>query len=69
MYLFFDEIQIVDHWEERVNSFLVELDADIYIKNWRKLKNIQICCGSLSGEVAFRLFISVTMMKVLVIGS
>ncbi|MDW7662815.1 MAG: ATP-binding protein [Bacillota bacterium] len=31
MYLFFDEIQIVDHWEEAVNSFLVDLDADIYI--------------------------------------
>lgn len=31
MYLFFDEIQIVDHWEEAVNSFLVDVDADIYI--------------------------------------
>ena len=31
MYLFFDEIQIVDHWEEAVNSFMVDLDADIYI--------------------------------------
>jgi predicted AAA+ superfamily ATPase len=31
MYLFFDEIQIVNQWEEAVNSFLVDLDADIYI--------------------------------------
>lgn len=31
MYLFFDEIQIVDRWEEAVNSFLVDLNVDIYI--------------------------------------
>ena len=31
VYLFFDEIQLVESWEEAVNSFLVDLDADIYI--------------------------------------
>ncbi len=31
VYLFFDEIQLVDRWEEAVNSFLVDFDADIYI--------------------------------------
>lgn len=31
MYLFFDEIQRVSGWEEAVNSFRVDLDADIYI--------------------------------------
>lgn len=31
MYLFFDEIQLVEKWEEAINSFLVDLDADIYI--------------------------------------
>ncbi len=31
IYLFFDEIQLVETWEEAINSFLVDLDADIYI--------------------------------------
>jgi len=31
VYLFFDEIQLVEDWEEAVNSFLVDLEADIYI--------------------------------------
>lgn len=31
VYLFFDEIQLVDKWEEAINSFLVDLDADIYV--------------------------------------
>ncbi len=31
MYLFFDEIQIVKNWEEAINSFMVDFDADIYI--------------------------------------
>ncbi len=31
VFLFFDEIQLVEGWEEAVNSFLVDLDADIYI--------------------------------------
>jgi len=31
MYLFFDEIQLVDGWERAINSFLVDIDADIYI--------------------------------------
>lgn len=30
-YLLFDEIQLVAQWEEAVNSFLVDLNADIYI--------------------------------------
>ncbi|SHJ06850.1 hypothetical protein SAMN02745751_01668 [Dethiosulfatibacter aminovorans DSM 17477] len=30
-YLFFDEIQIVENWEEAVNSFLVDLETDIYV--------------------------------------
>lgn len=31
MYLFFDELQRVDAWEEAVNSFRVDFDCDIYI--------------------------------------
>lgn len=31
VYVFFDEIQLVEGWEEAVNSFFIDLDADIYI--------------------------------------
>ena len=31
MYLFFDEVQHVDGWENAVNAFRVDLDCDIYI--------------------------------------
>ena len=31
IYLFFDEIQEVEHWEKCINSFRLELDCDIYI--------------------------------------
>jgi len=31
MYLFFDELQRLDKWEDAVNSFRVDFDSDIYI--------------------------------------
>ena len=31
MYLFFDELQRIDAWEDSVNSFRVDFDCDIYI--------------------------------------
>ncbi len=31
MYLFFDELQRIDHWEDSINSFRVDFDCDIYI--------------------------------------
>lgn len=31
MYLFFDELQQIDHWEDTVNSFRVDFNCDIYI--------------------------------------
>lgn len=31
MYLFFDELQRLPHWEDAVNSFRVDFDCDIYI--------------------------------------
>lgn len=31
MYLFFDEIQRIDGWENAINSFRVDLDCDIYV--------------------------------------
>lgn len=31
MYLFFDELQRVDKWEDAVNAFRVDMDCDIYI--------------------------------------
>lgn len=30
-YLFFDEVQIVSDWESAINSFLVDLETDIYV--------------------------------------
>ena len=30
-YLFFDEIQLVNSWEEAINSFMVDFNVDIYI--------------------------------------
>lgn len=44
MYLFFDEIQRVTDWEDAVNSFRVDLDADIYVSG----SNASL----LSGELA-----------------
>lgn len=29
VYLFIDEIQLVEKWEEAINSFLMDLDANI----------------------------------------
>ena len=31
MYLFFDELQRIDHWEDTVSSFRVDFNCDIYI--------------------------------------
>ena len=31
MYLFFDELQRVNKWEDAINSFRVDFDCDIYI--------------------------------------
>ena len=31
MYLFFDELQGIEAWEDAVNSFRVDLDCDIYV--------------------------------------
>ena len=31
MYLFFDELQRIDAWEDAINFFRVELDCDIYV--------------------------------------
>lgn len=44
MYLFFDEIQQVDGWEDVINSFRVDFDSDIYVSG----SNASL----LSGELA-----------------
>ena len=31
MYLFFDELQRIDKWEDTINAFRVDLNCDIYI--------------------------------------
>ena len=30
-YLFFDELQHIDHWQDAINSFRVDFDCDIYV--------------------------------------
>lgn len=31
VYLLFDEIQLVENWEESINSYRVSFDSDIYV--------------------------------------
>lgn len=57
MYLFFDEVQIVDRWEEAVNSFLVDFDVDIYITGSNSNLLSSELSTLLTGRyVAFRLY-------------
>jgi len=49
-YLFFDEIQEVDHWEKCINSFRVEFDCDIYITG----SNAKLLSGELATYLAGR---------------
>lgn len=44
VYLFFDEVQVVDRWEEAINSFLVDFPSDIYITG----SNSQLLSSELS---------------------
>ena len=32
VYLFFDELQRIDRWEDAINSFRVDFDCDIYYR-------------------------------------
>lgn len=50
VYLFFDEIQEVIHWEKCVNSFRVEFDCDIYITG----SNAKLLSGELATYLAGR---------------
>lgn len=50
VYLFFDEIQEVQHWEKAINSFRVDLDADIYITG----SNAKLLSGELATYLAGR---------------
>jgi len=49
-YLFFDEIQEVKNWEEVVNSFRVDFDADIYITG----SNAKLLSGELATLISGR---------------
>lgn len=49
-YLFFDEIQEVDHFEKAINSFRLELDCDIYITG----SNAKLLSGELATYLAGR---------------
>ena len=44
MYLFFDELQRIDHWEDTVNSFRVDFNCDIYITG----SNAKLLSGDLA---------------------
>lgn len=50
VYLFFDEIQEVVHWEKCINSLRVELDCDIYITG----SNAKLLSGELATYLAGR---------------
>ena len=50
MYLFFDEVQRVDGWENAVNSFRVDFDCDIYITG----SNAHLLSSELSTYLAGR---------------
>lgn len=49
-YLFFDEIQHVDAWQEAINAFRVDLDCDIYITG----SNSSLLSGDLATLLAGR---------------
>jgi len=49
-YLFFDEIQEVESWEEAVNSFRVDFNADIYITG----SNAKLLSGELATLISGR---------------
>jgi len=49
-YLFLDEIQELPNWEETINSFRVDFDADIYITG----SNAKLLSGELSTYIAGR---------------
>jgi len=49
-YLFFDEIQEVTNWEEVINSFRVDFDADIYITG----SNAKLLSGELATLISGR---------------
>ena len=44
VYLFFDEVQVVDKWEEAINSFLLDIPSDVYITG----SNSQLLSSELS---------------------
>ena len=43
IYLFFDEIQLINDWQKSINSYRIDLDADIYLTG----SNSQILSGEL----------------------
>lgn len=50
LYLFFDEIQVVDKWEKSIAGFLVDYDADIYITG----SNAKLLSGELATYLSGR---------------
>lgn len=56
IYLMFDEIQIVKNWQKAINSYRIELDADIYITG----SNSQLLSGELASLLSGR-YITINM--------
>ena len=50
VYLFFDEIQVLDGWETMINSCMIDFDADIYITG----SNAKLLSGELATYLAGR---------------
>ncbi|MEZ0329219.1 MAG: ATP-binding protein [Dissulfuribacterales bacterium] len=50
IYLFFDEIQELPHWEKLINAFMIDIDADIYITG----SNAHLLSGELATYLAGR---------------
>ena len=56
IYLFFDEIQMIENWERSINAYRIDLDADIYITG----SNSKLLSGELSSLLSGR-FIKIEM--------
>lgn len=50
IYLFFDEIQMIEDWQKSINAYRIDLDADIYITG----SNSQLLSGELATLISGR---------------
>jgi predicted AAA+ superfamily ATPase len=56
-YLFFDEIQEVENWEQAVNSFITDFDVDIYVTGSNsRMMSSEISTYLTGRYISFRIF-------------